>query len=84
MLSLAMDQHDFLVDLLPLLPPISKTTLIQCDEGDSKLALRFAIAEYHIAEPKPKTGTLWINYSISHSSLQRYTIGTMMSGSQYK
>ena len=40
--------------MLPSLPAIPKATQIQCDEGDSRLALRLARAEYHMVEPKTK------------------------------
>ena len=51
--SLAKDQLCFLTDLLPPSPPIPKATQIQCDEGDNKLALRLAIADYHMAQTRP-------------------------------
>ena len=50
--SLTKDQQCFLTDLWPWPPPIPRTTQIQCDIGDSKLALRLTIAEYHIVDPK--------------------------------
>ena len=48
--SLVKDLQCFIIDLLPLSPPIPKTTQKQCDEGVSRLALRLAIAEYHMAD----------------------------------
>ena len=44
MYYLAKDQQCFLVDLLPMSPPMPKATQIQCDEGNS----RIPIAEYHM------------------------------------
>ena len=51
-------------------------------EGDSRLALRLAIVEYLIAEPKSNINVLSRRYSISYSTLRRYR-EVMMIGSQY-
>ena len=56
------------MDLLPLLSPTPRGTQIQHDEGDTKLTLRLAIAEYHMADPKPKIDALLRRCSISHST----------------
>ena len=69
MFSLMNYQQCFLMDLLPPPPPIPKATQIECDEGENKLSLRWPIAEYHMAEQKPKIGTLSMKYSISHFTL---------------
>ena len=84
MCSLAVNQQCFLIDLWSPPPPIPRAIQIQQDEGDSKLALRLAIAKYHIAGPKHEIGTLSRRYPINHSTLQRYNREIMMSGSQYK
>ena len=81
---LTKDQQCFLVYLLVLPPPIPKATQIQCDEGDSRLALTIAIAKYHMAEPNPKISVLSRRYPITHSTFKRYTGEFMMNGSQYQ
>ena len=70
MQSLAKDQQCFLVYLLPPALPIPKA--IQND-GKNRLANRLAIDEYHMAEQKPKIRVLSRRYSLSHSTLIRYT-----------
>ena len=84
MCSLPKDQQCFLVDLLPLPPCIPKVTQIKYDKGDSRLTLRLSIAKYHMVEPKPKISVLSRRYSISHSTLRRYTGEDKKSVSQYK
>ena len=58
---------------------ILKAMQIQCDDDDSRLALRVATDEYCMAELKPK-----IKFFISHSTLQSYNGELVMSASQYK
>ena len=72
LLSFLIFQQCFLADLSPPTLPILNTTQIQCDGGDSRLVLRIAIAEYHMAD------------SNGHSTLRRYTGEVMMSVSEYK
>ena len=76
----------FLTDLLPPPPPIPNVTqrCVECDEGDNRLALWLAIAEYSMTEPKPKISVLVRRYSIGSSTLWRYNGEMPMSGSQYK
>ena len=83
MCSFIKDQKCFLMDLLQPPPPTPRAMQIQHEEGDSKLALRLAIADYHIADQN-LFGTLSRKYSMSCSTLQRYIRETMMSDNQYK
>ena len=84
MQSLTKDQQCFLVDLLPVPLPILKTTQIQCDKGHSRLALRSAIADYHVLELKHKLHFLSRRCSFNHSTLRRYPGEVMMSDIQYR
>ena len=68
--SLAKDDQCFLVDLLPPPPPIPKAIQIQCDDGDRRLPLSVAIAEYHMAKPKSKITILVRRYSIVQEKLR--------------
>ena len=71
--SLAKNQQCFPYGFVATTLCISKATQIQCDEGDSRLGLRLTIAEYNITELKHKIIVLSRRYSISHSTLGRYT-----------
>ena len=69
---------------LPLSLPIPKPMQTQWNEWDCRLARRLTIAEYHIEEPKPILSVLSRRYSISHSTLSRYTGEDKKSVCQYK
>ena len=82
--SLEIDQQCFLMNLLPLPPPIPKGMQIQCNESDSILALSLAVAEYPMTGPELKFIVFARVYSISHSTVWRWTREVMLSESQYK
>ena len=84
MCSLEIDQQCFLINLFSPTPLIPKATQIQYDEGDSRLSLRLAIAEYCIPDQNLKKNNLAQRYSIRHFTLQRYAEVVIVSGTQYK
>ena len=65
MCSLSKYQQCFLVNLLPLPPPIPNATQIQYNKGDSRLAPRLAIAKYNMAESKHKISVFHRHTSLS-------------------
>ena len=83
MYLLANDHQYFYVDLLSPPQAIPKATVIQQDEGDSRLALTLDIAKNHMAEPQSKIHVPSRRYSVSCTTFRKYT-EVMMSGSQGK